>query len=106
MAVVLLPYFLFHFFITPLPLLFLGNHFGYGQTLFWNAVKNLFLAELLTNAHGFLAVVTNHAGDDMYRFSKGCRPFSGSFFLRQVLASVDYSMGTNAIDFFHGWLSK
>jgi len=105
MTVVLLPYFLFHFFITPLPLLFLGKHYGYGDTLFWNAVKNLFLAEFLTNAHGFLAVVTNHAGDDMYRFRKGCRPFSGSFFLRQVLASVDYSMGTNAIDFMHGWLN-
>jgi len=104
-TVVLAPYFLFHFFITPLPYLFLGKHYGYGNTLFWNAVKNLFLAEFLTNAHGFLAVVTNHAGDDMYRFRKGCRPFSGSFFLRQVLASVDYSMGTNAIDFMHGWLN-
>jgi fatty acid desaturase len=105
MAVVLLPYLLFHFFLTPLPFLFLGRHFGFGKTLYWNAVKNLFLAELLTNVHGFLAVVTNHAGDDMYRFRKGCRPFSGSFFLRQVLASVDYSMGTDAVDFFHGWLN-
>jgi len=105
MTVVLLPYFVFHFFITPLPFLALGRHLGYGETLYWNAVKNLAFAELLTNAHGFLAVVTNHAGDDMYRFRKGCRPFSGSFFLRQVLASVDYSMGTDAVDFFHGWLN-
>lgn len=105
LAVVLLPYLVFHFFITPLPYLFLGKHFGYEDTLYWNAVKNLFLAELLTNAHGFLAVVTNHAGDDMYRFRKGCRPFSGSFFLRQVLASVNFSMGTDAVDFFHGWLN-
>lgn len=105
MAVVLLPYLAFHFFVTPLPFLALGKHLGYGDTLYWNSVKNLFLAELLTNAHGFLAVVTNHAGDDMYRFRKGCRPFSGSFFLRQVLASVDYSMGTDAVDFFHGWLN-
>ena len=105
MAVVLLPYLAIHFFITPLPYLFLGRHFGYQDTLYWNAVKNLFLADLLTNAHGFLAVVTNHAGDDMYRFEKGCRPFSGSFFLRQVLASVDYDMGTDAVDFFHGWLN-
>jgi len=105
MAVVLMPYLVFHFFITPLPFLALGRHLGYGETLYWNAVKNLFCAELLTNAHGFLAVVTNHAGDDMYRFRKGCRPFSGSFFLRQVLASVDYSMGTDAVDFFHGWLN-
>jgi fatty acid desaturase len=105
MTVVLLPYLIFHFFITPLPFLALGRHLGLEDTLYWNGVKNLFLAELLTNAHGFLAVVTNHAGDDMYRFRKGCRPFSGSFFLRQVLASVDYSMGTDAVDFFHGWLN-
>lgn len=105
MTVVLLPYLLFHFFVTPIPFLLLGQHFGYGKTLYVNAIKNLFLAELLTNLHGFLAVVTNHAGDDMYRFRKGCRPFSGSFFLRQVLASVNYSMGTDAVDFFHGWLN-
>jgi hypothetical protein len=105
-TVVLAPYFLFHFFVTPIPYLFLGEQLGYGNKMFWNAVTNLFLAEFLTNAHGFLAVVTNHAGDDMYRFRRACRPFSGSFYLRQVLASVDYATGTDAVDFFHGWLSK
>jgi len=74
-TVVLAPYFLFHFFITPLPYLALGQHLGYGTTLFWNAVTNLFLAEFLTNAHGFLAVVTNHAGDDMYRFRRAWTVF-------------------------------
>lgn len=105
MTVVLLPYLVIRFFITPLPLLALGRHLGYGDSMYWNAIKNLFFAELMTNAHGFLVVVTNHAGDDMYRFRKGCRPFSGSFFLRQVLASVDYNMGTDSVDFFHGWLN-
>jgi hypothetical protein len=105
-TVVLAPYFLFHFFITPLPYLALGQHCGYGTMFYWNAVKNLFLAEFLTNAHGFLAVVTNHAGDDMYRFRRACRPFSASFYLRQVLASVDYNTGTDTVDFLHGWLSK
>lgn len=105
MAIVLGPYFLFHFFVTPLPYLFLGQRFGYGTTWFWNAVTNLFLAEFLTNAHGFLAVVTNHAGNDMYRFRHSCRPFSGSFYLRQVLASANYNMGTDSIDFMHGWLN-
>ncbi|KAG7343081.1 fatty acid desaturase [Nitzschia inconspicua] len=104
-TVVLAPYLLLHFFIIPLPYLALGQQMGYGTSLYWNAVKNLFLAEFLTNAHGFLAVVTNHAGDDMYRFRRACRPFSGSFYLRQVLASVDYSMGTDAVDFLHGWLN-
>lgn len=108
LTVVIAPYLLFHFFIAPLPYLALGKYLGYGQSdneMYWNAVTNLFCAELLTNAHGFLAVVTNHAGDDMYRFRNACRPFSGSFYLRQVLASVDYSMGTDAIDFMHGWLN-
>ncbi len=73
--------------------------------MYINAVKNLFLAEILTNIHGFVAVVTNHAGDDMYRFREGCRPFSGSFYLRQVLASVDFDYGTDLVDFLHGWLN-
>ena len=107
MAVVLLPYFILHFFVAPLPYLLLGEHLdGYtGKEMYWTAIKNLFLAELLTNVHSFIIVVTNHAGDDMYRFREPCRPFSGSFYLRQVLASVDFSMGTDPIDFWHGWLN-
>jgi fatty acid desaturase len=98
------PYLLIHFFLFPLPLLFLGQYLGM-DSMYSNAVKNLFYAELLTNVHGFVAVVTNHAGDDMYRFRNGCRPFSGSFYVRQVLASVDFHMGTDLVDFLHGWLN-
>jgi hypothetical protein len=106
-GIVVGPYFLIHFFLTPLPYLLLGKYLqGYtGEQMYWNAITNLFIADILTNLHGFLAVVTNHAGDDMYKFGAPCRPYSGSFYLRQVLASVDYSMGTDAIDFFHGWLN-
>eukprot|EP00934_Nitzschia_sp_Nitz4_P008079 Nitzschia sp. Nitz4//scaffold84_size84139//11060//12346//NITZ4_005192-RA/size84139-processed-gene-0.11-mRNA-1//-1//CDS//3329559015//8069//frame0 len=104
-GVVIAPYFAFHFFVAPLPWLWIGQYFGYGQSFYWNAVANLFLAELLTNVHGFLAVVTNHAGNDMYRFRYACRPFSGSFYLRQVLGSVDFHMGTDLIDFMHGFLN-
>ena len=103
-TVVLGPYLLIHFFLTPLPLTLVGDYLGI-ENMYWSAVKNLFLAELLTNAHAFVAIVTNHAGDDMYRFRKGCRPFSGSFYLRQVLASVDFGMGTDIIDFLHGFLN-
>lgn len=88
----------------PLPLLFVGQYLG-REEMYFTAVKNLFLAELLTNIHGFVAVVTNHAGDDMYRFREGCRPFSGSFYVRQVLASVDFAYGTDIVDFLHGWLN-
>jgi fatty acid desaturase len=107
LSVVLGPYLLFHFFLTPLPWYFAGQYFaGYtGAQMYWNAVTNLFLADILTNLHGFLCVVTNHAGDDMYRFSSPCRPFSGSFCLRQVLASVDYDYGSDLVDFLHGYLN-
>jgi len=105
LMVVLAPYLIIHFFLLPLPWLFIGQYLGVGKNYYMAAVKNLFLAELLTNLHGFVAVVTNHAGDDMYRFRYGCRPFSGSFFLRQVIASVDFHMGTDLIDFLHGFLN-
>jgi fatty acid desaturase len=104
MSVVFLPYLIWHFILLPLPLLFIGQHFGI-ENMFGSAIKNLLLAELLTNAHAFVAVVPNHAGDDMYRFREGCRPFSGSFFLRQVLASVDFWTGSDINDFLHGYLN-
>lgn len=104
MSVVLGPYLIWHFFVLPLPLLFIGQYVGI-ENMYGSALKNLFLAEILTNLHGFVAVVPNHAGDDMYRFRDGCRPFSGSFFLRQVLASVDFWTGSDINDFLHGYLN-
>jgi len=104
LSVVVGPYLVFRFLITPLPYYFIGQHFDM-PSMYTSAVTNLFLAELLTNVHGFFAVVTNHAGNDMYRYRHGCRPFSGSFFVRQVTASVDYAYGTDLIDFLHGYLN-
>lgn len=104
-AVVIGPYLVIHFFLFPLPLLALGEYMGTGHEMYVSAVKNLFYAELLTNFHGFVAIVTNHAGDDMYRFREGCRPYSGSFYLRQVLASVDFWTGSDINDFMHGYLN-
>ena len=72
--------------------------------MYISAVKNLFLAELLTNVHSFVVIATNHAGD-MYRFRDRCRPYSGSFYLRQVLASVDFWTGSDINDFLHGYLN-
>jgi len=107
-SIVIGPYLIIHFFLFPLPLLIIGEKMGAGYTgseMYLSAVKNLFLAELLTNVHGFVAIVTNHAGDDMYRFRDGCRPFSGSFYLRQVLASVNFWTGSDINDFMHGYLN-
>jgi len=109
LGTVLGPYLLIHFFLTPLPFYFAGEMLGdYGYTgamMYKNSVANLFIAEVFTNIHSFIAIATNHAGDDMYRFKHACRPYSGSFFLRQILASVDFDMGTDSIDFMHGWLN-
>jgi len=102
--VVLGPYLMLHFFVMPMPYIWVMQYLG-RDDMYMNAVKNLLLAEILTNIHGFVAVVTNHAGDDMYRFRNGCRPFSGSFYLRQVLASVDFAYGTDIVDFLHGFLN-
>jgi fatty acid desaturase len=105
LIVVLGPYFIIRFILLPLPLLFLGRHLGMGATMYQNALINLILAEILTNVHSFIIVAPNHAGNDMYRFRDGCRPFSGSFYLRQVIASVDFDMGNDITDFMHGWLN-
>ncbi|KAH8053496.1 fatty acid desaturase [Aureococcus anophagefferens] len=50
---------------------------------------NLFLAELMTNFHSFVVIATNHAGFDLYRFDKHCKPRSSTFYLRQVISSAN-----------------
>jgi fatty acid desaturase len=105
LRVVIGPFLMFHFVILPLPYYFLGQYLNVGSTMYFNAVSNLLVAELLTNIHSFIIVVTNHAGDDMYRFNSRCRPFSGSFYLRQVLASVNFRTGSDINDFLHGYLN-
>jgi len=101
---VLGPYFIMRFVVLPLPYMYIGKYFGM-ENMFSNALMNLMLAEILTNVHGFVAIVTNHAGDDMYRFRNGCKPYSGSFFVRQVTSSVDFQTGSDICDFLHGYLN-
>ena len=106
LRVVIGPYLLFHFFILPLPFYMLGQYvFGAGSTMYFNAVRTLLLGDVFSNIHSFIVVVTNHAGDDLYRFSSGCKPYSGSFFLRQVIASVNFRTGSDLNDFCHGFLN-
>lgn len=106
-GVVLAPYFIIRFFLLPTVCAYACNAVtGMDiNTALFNASVNLALAEMLTNIHAFVIVVTNHAGSDMYRFQEGCRPFSGSFYLRQVLASVNFATGDDVTDFMHGWLN-
>jgi fatty acid desaturase len=94
------PYFLLHFVMIP-------GIVGYflGDTAFWNCVINLGIAELLTNLHSFLIIVTNHAGGDMYRFRHPCQPKSAQFYMRAVTSGVDFATGNDLVDFFQGWLN-
>ena len=52
-----------------------------------------------------LTVVTNHCGDDMYKFDDSVKPKTGAFYVRQVIGSVNYAAGNDVIDFCHGFLN-
>jgi len=77
----------------------------FGRTAVFNSLISLLLAEVLTNLHSFLVIVTNHAGDDLYRFDRHCKARTATFYLRQIISSGNFSMGTDFIDFHHGWLN-
>lgn len=96
------PFLVSRFILLPLPLLAVP---GVGQSLFFHAIINLVLADLLTNLHGFVTIVTNHCGDDIYTFDDQVKPKSGSFYVRQIVGSANYKTGDDATDFAHGWLN-
>lgn len=116
MLPVLAPYFIWHFVMVPLPFYLLG-----GQTMGAIALANMVVAELATNIHSFIAIATNHAGDDMYRFETDVLPKTPEFYLRAVISSVNYRTADttpdikkrgapagpigNTNDFMHGWLN-
>lgn len=93
-----LPYFTVRFILLPLPFLFIG------PWAYFSVLMNLVFAELWTNFHGFITIVPNHAGDDIYRFTS---PVNGrqDFYLRQIVGSVNYRCGGDLNDFLHGWLN-
>jgi len=99
---VLLPFLVSRFLLLPAPLLLVPK---VGMSLFGNAIANLVLAELLTNTHAFITIVTNHAGEDLYKFDDQVKPRSGSFYVRQIISSANYAMGNDVLDFMHGWLN-
>ena len=103
---VMMPYFAFTFVFLPMVWgLVSFSLFGNGLDVFQNALTNVILAEILTNAHSFIVIATNHCGDDLYRFSEPCIPRSGEFYLRQIISSVNFSAGTDLIDYPHGFLN-
>ena len=94
----LLPYGVVQFGLLPLLFAPLG---------LWAAVNvliNTLLAELITNAHSFLVIVTNHAGEDLHRFDEPMQD-KAEFYRRQVLGSTNFRTGGDINDFLHGWLN-
>ena len=65
---------------------------------------NTVLAELLTNLHSFVVIVTNHAGEDLHRFSTKMDD-KAEFYRRQVVGSTNFATGGMLNDFLHGWLN-
>lgn len=99
MKTVMGPYLALRFFLMPAPLLLFGRAF------YTNALINIALADVVSNLHSFLVISTNHAGKDLYRFDNSVAPKSGSFFMRQVITSVNFRTGGDVNDFLHGWLN-
>lgn len=96
------PFFMARFVLVPAPLLLVP---GVGPTLFGHAMVNMILADILTNIHGFVTIVTNHAGEDLYTFDDAVKPKTPSFYVRQIVGSANYALGTDLIDFSHGFLN-
>ena len=69
-----------------------------------SAFINSFGAEALTNLHSFAVITPNHTGDDLYAFETPAASKAEAA-VRQVLGSVNYATGTEAIDFSQMWLN-
>ena len=72
-----------------------------------NVLLNMLAAEVMTNLHAFVTIVTNHAGDDLHRFSEPLSPqmTRHDFYCRQIMGSVNFPCGNDLIDTMHGYLN-
>ena len=94
----LLPYGLLKFVVFPALFLPLGT------AAVLNALIIMLFAEFFANLHSFLVIVPNHSAEDIYMFSEPSKS-QGEFYLRQIMGSVNYNTGSDAIDFAHGFLN-
>jgi len=100
------PYIIYRFFLLPMVPALAVSVFGADLwATYISCIAQFLLADLFANIHSFVIIATNHCGDDLYRFTKPCRFNSGTFYLRQVVSSANFSAGTDTVDFFHGWLN-
>ena len=93
-----LPYGIIKFIVFPALFLPLG------LTAVFNAFIIMLIAEFFANVHSFTVIVPNHSAEDIYMFSEPHKS-TGEFYLRQIMGSVNYNTGSDAIDFAHGFLN-
>ncbi len=62
------------------------------------------MAEAMSNLHTFLVVGPNHSGDDLYRFDAPPKDRAERY-LHQILGSVNYATGTEALDYLQLFLN-
>eukprot|EP00929_Paragymnodinium_shiwhaense_P034379 TRINITY_DN1871_c0_g2_i1.p1 TRINITY_DN1871_c0_g2~~TRINITY_DN1871_c0_g2_i1.p1 ORF type:complete len:451 (+),score=108.52 TRINITY_DN1871_c0_g2_i1:132-1484(+) len=75
------------------------------QQVALRALATCLLAEAFTNAHSFVIIACNHAGEDMYRYTTPCKAYSAEFFLRCTYSSVNFETGNDFVDGLYGWLN-
>ena len=83
---------------TYFPTIFTATHLH-------NVVANYVFADLFCNVHTFAIIVPNHAGSDMYLYRTPVTAKSDEWLLRQCISSVNYTAGSDAIDYLQGWLN-
>ncbi len=93
------PYLLYNYGLFPVAAGLLA-----GASAGWSVLLCLLVADLLTNAYSFFIIVSNHAGDDLYRFDQESGGHDENY-LRQILGSVNYRTGSFLNDYLHGYLN-
>ena len=93
-----LPYGIFKFAL--IPFLF----YPLGMDAVYTALTAMIIAELYANFHSFAVITPNHSASDIYQFSTPHKS-QGEYYLRQIMGSVNYTTGSDWIDFLHGFLN-
>lgn len=102
---VMFPFVIYRFVLLPYIIVCASHAVGLVATTFGGVAAHFLLADLLANIHSFIIIGTNHCGDDLYRFKHPCKFGSATFYLRQIVSSVNFDAGTDVVDFFHGFLN-
>jgi len=69
-----------------------------------SALINILIAEVVINLWTYIVIAPNHAGSDIYVFDQHHKG-RATFYLHQIVGSVDYNCGGNTRDFMQGWLN-